>query len=150
MSQRDEEQLRCPPMLLEDLSPDGSTAPFWAAARQHRLVFPWCTACGVARPALAPRCVQCGGTTAEWRDSVGNGVIFSFTIARHAVTAHFGPYVPYAIVVVELDDVPGVRLLSNVVDCYPADVSVGRAVELVWHDEAAWSLPRFRLQEAAA
>jgi uncharacterized OB-fold protein len=145
----DEEMLRCPPMLLEELSPDGSTAPFWAAAREHRLVFPWCTECAIARAPLAPRCGKCGATTVEWRESVGRGTIFSFTIVRHAVTAHFRPYVPYAIIVVELDDVPGVRLLSNLVDCHPTDVSTRRPVELVWDDQAAWSLPRFRLQEAA-
>ncbi len=142
--------LRCPPMLLEQLSPDGSTAPFWSAASEHRLVFPWCIECAVARAPLAPCCVKCGGTTVDWRESVGRGTIFSFTIVRHAVTAHFRPYVPYAIIVVELADVPGVRLLSNLVDCCPADVSVGRGVALVWDDQAAWSLPRFRLTEAGS
>jgi uncharacterized OB-fold protein len=38
--------------------------------------------------------------------------------------------VPYAVALVELDE--GARLMSNVVDCEPADVHVGQRVRATW------------------
>ena len=49
----------------------------------------------------------------------------------------------YVLAYVELDEGP--RMMTNIVDCDPETVSVGQAVQVVFHptsDEAA--LPRFK------
>jgi uncharacterized OB-fold protein len=55
----------------------------------------------------------------------------------------FAAEVPYAVVVIELDE--GARLVSNLVDCPPADIRAGMPVEVVFDDVAPdVSLPKFR------
>ena len=61
----------------------------------------------------------------------------------------FADAVPYAIVVVELEE--GARVLSNLVDCPTADVAIGLPVEVVFEDVAPdVTLPKFRPRRAAA
>jgi uncharacterized OB-fold protein len=53
--------------------------------------------------------------------------------------------VPYNVVVVEFDDAPGARLISNVLDTPPEDVHVGMELDLVWDEpRPGVVLPRFR------
>jgi uncharacterized OB-fold protein len=51
---------------------------------------------------------------------------------------------PYTIAIVELAEEPGLRLLTNVVDCAPDDVYVGMPVEVVFESHGAVHLPLFR------
>jgi hypothetical protein len=41
---------------------------------------------------------------------------------------------PYDVAVVVLDDAPGVRLVTNVVDATPATLRIGAPVDLVWEE----------------
>ena len=60
----------------------------------------------------------------------GVGTIHTFTIVNREFTPGLKP--PYVAVLVELDEQPGLRVLSNVVGCRIADVDVGRRVEAVF------------------
>ena len=57
----------------------------------------------------------------EWKPAGTTGTLHSFTVADHQV--HPAYPVPYTIVLVDLDDVPGVRLLGNL-DGAP-DLTIG-------------------------
>jgi len=52
--------------------------------------------------------------------------------------------VPYNIVLVELPDAGGVRLVSNLVDVPVEEVAVGLEVEVLFEDQGDVTLPRFR------
>ena len=53
-------------------------------------------------------------------------------------------YLPYVPAVIELEDAPGVRLVSNLVDVEVSTVDVDMKVSLVWDDQSCGvSLPRF-------
>ena len=144
-SQPEMEVLRAPPMTAVGLAPDRFTENFWEAARRRRLVFPHCTSCRRARSPIFPDCPACSSPAAEWVESGGEGTVFSFTIVYHALLPEYRNHIPYCIAVIELADVPGVRLISNIVGCSPAAVTIGSAVSLVWDDTTAWSIPRFGL-----
>ena len=103
-------------------------APFWDATRERRLLLQWCTACG--RPVWYPRevCPGCLGSTLEWRESRGHGVVYACTVEHNAQTPALEA--PYVVALVDLDE--GVRLLSNVVGCPPDQVGVGDRVQLTW------------------
>lgn len=121
------------------------TEPFWAAAREGRLVIQRCTACGTHRHLPHVLCPVCGATDCDWDTSTGRGTVFTYTVVTHPVHAAVTEVVPYAVVVVELDDCGGVLMPSNVVDCPPHEVHVGMAVEVVFDrvtDEITF--PRFR------
>jgi uncharacterized OB-fold protein len=102
--------------------------PFWEATRQGRLLLQWCTAC--ERPVWYPRevCPACLGTTLEWRESQGRGVVYACTVEHKAQIRALEA--PYVVALVELDE--GVRLLSNVVGCPPDGVAVGDRVSVTW------------------
>ncbi len=75
----------------------------------------------------------------------GRGRVFSYTIAQHAFVPALGTATPYNVVVVELDDAPGARLVSNLVDTPPEAVRIGMRVALVWEEPSPGIvLPRFR------
>jgi uncharacterized protein len=127
---------------LAQLNPDVHTAPFWDACRRRELRFARCRGCGRFRHPPLPGCPHCGSTATSWVQVAGRGRVFSWTVAHHVALPPLADEVPYAIVTVEFDDAPGVRLVSNLITGTPR---VGKTVELVW-DEAAPDvvLPRFR------
>ena len=102
--------------------------PFWNATREGRLLLPWCTEC--ARPVWYPRevCPRCLGSTLEWRESQGRGVVYACTVEHKAQTQALAA--PYVVALVELDE--GVRLLSNVVGRPPERIAVGDRVRVTW------------------
>lgn len=103
-------------------------ARFWDATRERRLVLQWCNAC--RRPVWYPRevCPRCLGSTLDWRESQGRGVVYACTVEHKAQTRALEA--PYVVALVDLDD--GVRLLSNVVGCPPEQVTVGDRVHVTW------------------
>ena len=128
--------------------PDAASAPFWAACADRRLLIPRCSACGMYQSPPRLSCRSCRGETFDWVESLGNGQIYTFTIAHHPASDALREQVPYAVVVVELDDCVGARLVSNLVDADAGAIAVGKAVSLKWDDTAGAWLPRFVLAAA--
>jgi hypothetical protein len=133
---------------LAGISPDPTTSPFWDACRKRELRLQRCADCGVFRQPPSPGCPRCGSAHSDWPLLSGRGTVFSYTIVHHAAVPPLAAEVPYNVVVVELDDAPGARLISNLLDVAPDDVAVGMRVQVVW-DEARPDvvLPRFRRAE---
>jgi uncharacterized OB-fold protein len=128
------------------LTPNVWTQPFWDAAAQHRLVVPRCTACGTFRFPPGPFCWRCRAQDVEWVQHDGNGTVYSFTVVRHGVIPEVREVLPVVAAVVELPGTDGCRVVSNVVDCDPAVVTIGAPVTLDWYDvRAGTSIPVFRL-----
>lgn len=133
-----------PPAELAVLTPDSWTEPFWIAAAEHRLVVPRCTNCGTFRMPPSPFCYVCQAQGIDWVEQSGDGRVYSYTVIHHAVVPLMRDALPYVVVVVELPDAGGVRLVSNLVDCEPSSVEVGMPVRLVWDDVADdVAVPRF-------
>jgi uncharacterized OB-fold protein len=110
------------------------SAPFWEATREGRLLVQWCTACD--KGIFYPRsfCPICGATTSglEWRTASGRATVYARTIEQKpaATGVTFSDGEPYVVALVELEE--GVRMMTNVIGCPPADVSIGMAVTVVW------------------
>lgn len=121
---------------------DQWTEPYWRAAKEECLVAPECRACGVLRFPPTPFCPSCQSQDVEWIALSGLGSVFSYTIIRGLPGMPELTLVP---VVVEPVDLPGVHLVSNLVDVDPDEVHVGMAVEVEFLPiEDAWNLPVFR------
>ena len=117
--------------------------PFWDAARRHELVVQRCTGCGTHRFPARDICSRCLSRDAAWTPVSGRGSVFSWAIMHQVYHPGFAAEVPYAVVVIELDE--GARLVSNLVDCAPADIRAGMPVEVVFDDVAPdVTLPKFR------
>jgi hypothetical protein len=118
-------------------------APFFAAAREHRLVVQRCAGCGALRFPARELCSGCLGTTAAWVPVSGRGEVFSYNVMHQIYHPGFAGDVPYAVVVVKLAEGP--KLTTNLVDCSPAAITIGMPVEVVFDDVSSdVTLPRFR------
>jgi uncharacterized OB-fold protein len=76
--------------------------------------------------------------------------VHSVTAVHHSFVP--GVDVPYTVALVELDEQPGLRLLTNVVDCAPERVRIGMRVGVVFEpvDGAdGVSLPRFHPEDGS-
>ena len=91
-----------------------------------------CANCGTVLHVPRAYCRACGSWDGEWRPAGTTGTLHSFTVADHQV--HPAYPVPYTIVLVDLDDVPGVRLLGHL-DGNP-DLAIGMPMR-VRFDELA-------------
>jgi uncharacterized protein len=124
------------------------TRAFWDATAGGRLVLAHCDACGSVIWYPKTYCSECGGLSVSWLDASGLGTIYSFTVVHRARGA-FGDAVPFVIAYVELAEGP--RVLTNIVGCDPAQVSIGQAVQVVFCDTGEGSaLYRFEPVRPAA
>ena len=118
---------------------------FWDACRSHELAIQRCTDCGTLRHPPEPCCPRCRTLTFDWAPVSGRGRIFSYAVVHRPFLPALTDVVPYVVVVVELDDAPEVRVISNLVETEPAAAHIGLAVEVVWDDVSPdLTLPRFR------
>ena len=101
------------------------TAGFWAAAAEGRLEVERCTDCGAE--SFPPRgiCPACRGRSLEPHQIVGPGRVYSLTVNHQRWLPDLE--VPYAIVLVEFDDHPGVRVVGRLRGCDPLDVRIDLA-----------------------
>lgn len=121
------------------------TRPFWDACRRRTLVVQRCTGCATLRHPPAPVCWRCRSFAHQWVAVSGQGTVFTHTVVHRAFLPALEGHVPYAVVLVGLDDAPGVRILSNLVEAPPEAVRIGLPVEVVFEDVAPdVTVPRFR------
>ena len=71
----------------------------------------------------------------------GRGTVYSFTINRQAWVP--GLEVPFVIAIVELDEQPGLRLMTNIVDGTPEEVEIGMPVEVAFVERGEAFVPVF-------
>jgi len=112
---------------LAGLPGDPTTAPFWRAAREHRLMLQRCTACGAYQFYPRPFCLSCFGLGLEWVEASGRATVYSKTTVRIPVIEEMPP--PYVVAIVTLEEGP--RLTTNLVGDEPA---IGDQVSLTWRD----------------
>ena len=90
---------------------DLDTAGFWDAARRGELAVRVCDDCGHVLHLPRAYCHRCGSWAGSWQPVSGRAHLYSWTTVVHQVHPAFPP--PYTIVLVELDDHPGVRLVGH-------------------------------------
>src|SRR5262245_3236217 len=90
-------------------NPIGPNAEFYAWAARGELRLQRCADCGTWRHPPRHRCASCGSVAATWERVTGRGKVFSWTITHQQLDPAFA--VPYAVVIVELEEGP--RLVGN-------------------------------------
>jgi hypothetical protein len=123
---------------------DPWTEPFWQAAKEQRLTAARCENCGTFRMPPTPFCPNCQSQKTDWPTLSGKGTVYSFAICNRSPFPGVEDFV-YVPVVVELDDAPGVRLVSNLVDVEPGKVRIGMRISVAWNDiSEGWKQPIFK------
>jgi uncharacterized protein len=122
--------------------PTTVSEPHWSACRRGELTAQRCTSCARYNFPPVARCSYCSSVDLTWVPSSGRGLVDSYTTIYRAQTPAFD--VPYTVAIIRLEE--GWSMLSNIVDCDPAEVRSGAAVEVTFRamsDEI--TLPMFRL-----
>jgi uncharacterized OB-fold protein len=109
---------------------DSLTEPFWAGARAGQLVIQRCRSCGLFIHLPRPVCRRCQSFDLGHKPVSGRGTVYSFTETHKAFHPFFVDRVPYLVATVELDEQPGLHLLSNLVGIAEPDVRFAMAVEV--------------------
>ena len=134
-------------------TPEPAPAPsevsrfFWDAANKHRLVIQRCDDCSYYIHWPQVRCPKCGAERLSAAEVSGKGTVYSFTIVHHVFHPGFAADVPYSLALIELAEQPGLRLVTNIVECANEDVRVGMPVEVVFEDRDGYTVPQFRPAE---
>lgn len=122
-----------------------ATAPFWRGGADGRLHIQRCDACRRWLHPPQPMCPHCHGRDLHAEPTSGRGTIWSFTVNRYRWATGIEP--PYVLAEVELDEQPGLRLLTSIVDidpdADPEQVSIGMPVEVRFEQSGADWIPVF-------
>ena len=113
---------------------DDETRFFWDGTREHRLLMQYCADCKRYHHYPRPVCPGCLSSDMAPEELSGRGTVYTYTIAEQAFHPFFADRLPYVLVVVDLEEQPGLRFVSELVQCSPEEVSVGMPVEVVWED----------------
>jgi uncharacterized OB-fold protein len=99
-----------------------------------RLLLQACTRCEAAQFPPEDACRSCGSFELGTRESAGRGHVESVVVVHHPVHPALRAHVPYAVVLVSLDDAPGVRLVGNVLKRAPHEIAIGDAVRVAYEE----------------
>jgi uncharacterized protein len=128
--------------LLPELTPENT--PFWTGGSRGELMIAHCDRCDHAIHPPQSICPKCLSRSVTPRPAKGSGTIYTYTVNYQAWLP--GLKVPYALLTVDLDGEPGVRLTAQLIDGDPHSVAIGQRVNVVF-DKAAedvW-IPQFRI-----
>jgi uncharacterized OB-fold protein len=125
--------------------PDELTQPFWDAAQHHKLVIQQCRACETFIHWPGVICPFCQSDDLGYTEVSGKATLYTYTVVVQSFHPGLSDLVPYTLVLVELVEQEGLRMVSRLIDCPEDELQVGMPVEAVFVDVApALRLPLFR------
>jgi len=125
-------------------APDDASCFYWEAAARGEFAIQRCRACRSYVHPPRDACPRCASTDLGGERVSGHGTVYSFTIGHHAAS---GIPTPFALVLVELDEQPGLRVLGNLLE-FPLDqVRVGMPVAVTFEDVGGGvTLPQWKIR----
>ncbi len=117
---------------------DGLTTPYWEGLRQGRLRVQRCSHCGTWQFGPEWLCHHCHAFDPAWVEVEPRGLIYSWERVWHPSHPSLQGHVPYLVVLVELPQAGGVRMLGNLLGNPLQQVRIGAPVQGVFepHDDA--------------
>jgi uncharacterized OB-fold protein len=117
---------------LPDITPINKA---WFTSAQ--LAVQVCARCGARQHPPEEVCHACGGFEFSTETFSPKGTVYSYTIAHYPVNRALAASVPYAVVLVSLDEAPDVRVIGNVTDVPVEEIHIGMPVQAVWDERTA-------------
>jgi hypothetical protein len=128
--------------------PDPISAPYWENAKQGKLTVQGFEGLDVLQhpPGPTPEIIGGGpeGAVPVAVEVSGKGTLYSFTVLRQPFHPGFLDAIPLLIGLIELDDAPGVRIMTNVVEAEGVELFIGMPMEVVFEERGDWAIPQFR------
>jgi uncharacterized protein len=109
--------------------PDNLDKPCYDAANEDRLILQYCATDDRWQYPPAPACSQCGSAGhLQWRQTEGNGTIYSNAVVYDTPIAALQPDQPCNCAVIALESCPGTNFLSHL----PGTAVIGSKVKLTF------------------
>lgn len=115
---------------------------FWTAGADGVLRLQECRDCASLIHPPQPVCRYCRGTNMGVRDMSGRATLAGFTV-NHRFSLPGMP-APYVVAQAAIDEDPRIRLTTNIIDCEPEQLELGRQLEVVFEQHEDVWLPLFR------
>ena len=125
--------------------PDAWSKEFWDACRAEQLVMQRCADCQRLRYTPRPMCPYCRSLEREYVPVSGRGTLYSWIVVRPPVMPAFADRVPMAVILVELEEDPELRMVGNLLDCPIDSIEFGMPLEVCFekvNDDV--TLPQWR------
>jgi len=125
---------------------DPLTKPFWEAAIKHQLVIQFCSACERLQHPPALRCFVCNRVDSiGWQAVFGNATLVSWTQVHQGLVYGFKEVTPYFNLLVELNDQPGLMMLSDTASSPSLGWKprAGEPMQVWFEDLDGFTLPQF-------
>ena len=105
---------------------------YWQGCREHKLRILRCEGCGnfVHTPRCA--CPNCQSTDLTPTDVSGKGTVHTFSVVLRPFAP--GLEAPYVVALVDLAEQPGLRMMTNIVNCTVREVEIDLPVRVVFYD----------------
>ncbi len=97
---------------------DDDSTPFWEGCAAGLLLIQTCASCRAPRIPPRPMCPDCHSFDHTWDRSSGRGHIWSIAVPSPPLLPAFAEIAlvaPYNVIVVELDEGDGLRMIGNLV-----------------------------------
>lgn len=114
---------------------------FWRGGAEGELRFLRCQPCGTYVHPPAPICPACLSKDVAPEAVSGRATVATFTLNHQPWVP--APDHPYAIAIVEIEEQPDVRLMTNIVGCPPEDVHIGMPVQVCFEEHEDVFVPVF-------
>jgi uncharacterized OB-fold protein len=123
---------------------DDTNRPHWEGAQKGELRVQHCKSCGTYRYPPARWCSECLSEDIEWVKVSGKGAVWSWCVFHRQYFKGFDGEMPYAVVLVELDEGP--KLYSNLVGVSKDDIRIGMRVRAAF-EQATPELTLVKFEE---
>ena len=134
-------------MVKQGVVTDELTKPHFDAANEDRLEMQNCNACNRLQNPPMPTCSQCkSADNLEWKVMSGKGKIYNYGVVYDCPVRLLQEDQPFNLVVITLDDDPGIQMYSHLPGTPVDAVPVGAAVEVIFEETAnGQKVPEWRV-----
>lgn len=123
---------------------------YWDGAQRGKLVLLRCPACSTfVHPPTRDTCSSCRHEGLQPAEVGGKGAVYSWSVMHSGGNPGFEDKLPYVVLVVELDEQPGLITIGNLTGATADQLTVGAPVQVTFekiNDEV--TLPQWQLAEA--
>lgn len=125
---------------LPEITPEN--AAFWTGGVRGELMIVCCGDCQAAIHPPQIICPKCLSRNVAPQAMAGTGTVYTFTVNHQPWLP--GMAVPFALVVVDVDGAPGVRVTAEVVGQDPEAVRIGQRMQVAFEQAGDVWLPQWR------
>jgi uncharacterized protein len=120
---------------------DNLSKPYWDGLRENKLRVQRCGGCGTWQWGPEWICHKCQHFNPEWVEINGRGKIYSWTRVWHGAHVALKDRGPYVVVLVELPEAGGIRMIGNLLGDAHQPFAIGDEVEVVFEHHAQHAKP---------